>query len=66
MNMQSYKIESGNHESGVRIHLTSESDDLLDNQKELGRAPWIPAPIKGQGDDKKSNQREHRGWKIMQ
>ena len=47
MNIQSYGLASGNHKSGVRIHLTSESDDLSANQKELERAPGSPAPIRG-------------------
>ena len=47
MNMQQYVLESGNHESGVRIDLTSESDDLSANQKEIERAPGGPAPIRG-------------------
>ena len=46
-NMQLYKIASGDHESGVRIRLTSESDDLSPNQKDLERAPGSPAPIRG-------------------
>ena len=45
--MQSYVLASGDHESGVRIHLTSESDDLLENHKDLERAPGSPAPIMG-------------------
>ena len=45
--MQQYVLASGNHEYGVRIDLTSESDDLLANQKELERAPGSPAPISG-------------------
>ena len=44
--MKSYVLASGDHESGVRIHLTSESDDLSDNQKELERAPGSPALIR--------------------
>ena len=45
--MQSYALASGDHESGVRIYLTPESDDLSANQKELERAPGSPAPIRG-------------------
>ena len=45
--MQQYVLASGNHESDVRIDLTSESDDLLANKKELERAPGSPAPIRG-------------------
>ena len=42
-----HKIAYGNHESGVRIHLTSESDELSANQKGLERAPERPASIRG-------------------
>ena len=45
-NMQKYVLASDDHEYGVRIDLTSESDDLLANQKELERAPGSPAPIR--------------------
>ena len=45
--MQLYVLASGNHESGVRIYLTSESDDLSENQKDLERAPGSPALIRG-------------------
>ena len=45
--MQSYKLASGNHELGVRIRLTSESDDLSANKKELERAPGSPSQIRG-------------------
>ena len=44
--MQQYVLASVDHESGVRIDLTSESDDLSANQKELERAPGSPAPIR--------------------
>ena len=47
MNMQQHVLASGDHESGVRINLASESDDLSANQKELERAPGSPAMIKG-------------------
>ena len=47
MNIQQYVLASGDHESGVIINLTSESDDLSENQKELERAPGSPAPIRG-------------------
>ena len=46
--MQQYVLASGYHESGVIIDLTSESDDLLENQRELKREPGSPAPIRGQ------------------
>ena len=44
--MQQYVLASGDHESDVRIDLTSESDDLSDNKKEPERAPESPAPIR--------------------
>ena len=46
-NMQQYVLASGDHESGVIIELTSESDDSPTNQKELEREPGRPAPIRG-------------------
>ena len=45
--MQQYVLASGDHEYGVIIDLTSESDDLSDNQKELEREPGSLAPIRG-------------------
>ena len=45
--MQQYVLASGDPESGVRIDLTSELDDLSANQKELKRAHGSPAPIRG-------------------
>ena len=42
-----YVLASGDHESGVRIDLTSELYDLSENQKELERAPGSPASIRG-------------------
>ena len=46
-NMQQYVLASGDHEYGVIIDLTSESDDLSANQKELEGAHGSPAPIRG-------------------
>ena len=45
--MQQYVLESGDHESGFRIDLMLESDDLSVNKKELEREPGIPALIRG-------------------
>ena len=45
--MQQYVLALGDHEYGVIIDLTSESDDLSANQKDLDRAPGSPAPIRG-------------------
>ena len=45
--MQQYVLASGDHESGFKIDLTSESDDLPANQKELEREPGSSAPIRG-------------------
>ena len=44
--MQQYVLASGDHEYGVKIDLTSESDDLSVNKKDLGREPESPSSIR--------------------
>ena len=41
-NIQSYGLASSDHEYGVIIHLTSESDDLFGESKRARESTWDP------------------------